>query len=85
MVDQSNLANINMLYHELEQINRARVAIAAGSRITEMTLGDDATGVAISTVYMQAPPQMYTEIDNLLQQRRGAIVQQLADYGITGL
>lgn len=85
MVDQSNLANINVLYRELQQVKRALAAIAAGKRITEMTIGDVDEGVAISTVDMPTPPQMYTEISNLLAQRQTAIAQQLANYGVTGV
>src|SRR5215471_3916491 len=85
MVDQSNIANINVLYRELQQVKRALAAIAAGKRITEMTIGDVDEGVAISTVDMPTPPQMYTEISNLLAQRQTAIAQQLANYGVTGV
>jgi len=85
MVDQSNLANINVLYRELQQVKRALAAIAAGKRITEVTIGDVDEGVAISTVDMPTPPQMYTEISNLLAQRQTAIAQQLANYGVTGV
>jgi len=85
MVDQSNLASINVLYRELQQVKRALAAIAAGKRIIEMTIGDVDEGVAISTVDMPTPPQMYTEISSLLAQRQTAIAQQLANYGVTGV
>ena len=85
MVDQSNLVNINVLYRELQQVQRARATIAAGKRITEMTIGDIDEGVAISTVDMPTPPQMYMEISNLLAQRQTAITQELANYGVTGV
>lgn len=95
MVDRTNLEQVNMLYTEARTIEAALQGFDNGGRIVEMSVspgplpeGDDVirgrpSGIPVSTVHIDYPPQMVQGIREQLQARKAAIDAQLSALGLT--
>jgi hypothetical protein len=89
MVDLSDVARMNRLMSELEQIGQAIALFNLGARIMNITVGRvmDVVppSVTVDTSYIQYPPQMIDAIKAAFTARENEIRAELTKYGVTGV
>jgi len=100
MVDRSNLQQVNMLYGEAAAIDMALRGFDNGGRIVQMSVSPGplpepsdedpfarmrVSGMPVSTVEIEYPPQMVEGIKQQLQTRKAAIDRELTELGLTGI
>ena len=86
MADVNDLAEINNIYDELRYVLTVLRDLDAGtSRISSfiLLLADGRT-IGVDAAGFSYPPQMIQSIRQQFEDRHAALVQQLADLGITG-
>lgn len=94
MVDRNNLQQVNMLYAEASMIESALQGFDNGGRIVEMSVspgplpeGADVimrpSGIPVSTVHIDYPPQMVDAIRQQLAARHDAIESELRALGLS--
>jgi len=86
MVAKSDIAMVNELSDEWENINRALEVLAAQGRIVQMTLyAEERMTVTVDTRTIAYPPQMIPGIQTALAERQAAIATELQGFGVTDI